>query len=289
MKDWGSAGINFTGTYPLVIPKNSSTGTSTDGTVYNANVIQPLWSLTQALMHRAGAMAMSGTTELYTDVGSGTDAGQGAIPGDPAQQLMWSFQRNFSQPGHIIAHFLNSTAQGQDRSLPLNGQVINGYTYPDLWYNTWVGAGANGTAPAFYTTSDSGGTTRATTGFTVNGVTGGQYLKLPDCRGLFARGIGTSTANQGANGTYFTGGTSMGQVLLDMMQGHVHLPSGADRFVIGSSGGSLNVQSVAGSPFTAFGAATITGFPSADGTNRTPRTGFETRPVSFACMWAIRY
>ena len=285
MKDWGSAGINFTGTYPLVIPKNSSTGTSTDGTVYNANVIQPLWSLTQALMHRAGAMAMSGATELYTDVGSGTAAGQGAIPGDPAQQLMWSMQRNFSQPGHIIAHFLNSTAQGQDRSLPLNGQVINGFTYPDLWYNTWVGSAANATAPAFYTTSDAGGTTRATTGLTVNGVTGGQYLKLPDCRGLFARGIGTSTANQGANGTYFTGGTSMGQVLLDMMQGHQHYwnwgtGAGSTLYSFAATGNAVGNASngpVGVSP------------PISDGTNSTPRTGFETRPVSFACMWSIRY
>lgn len=278
MKDWGTAGINFTGVYPLVIPKNSSTGTSTDGTVYNANVIQPLWSLTQALMHRSG-LSMSGTTEIYTDVGSGSAAGQGAIPGDPAQQLMWSMQRNFSMPGEIIPHFLNSTAQGQIRALPLNGQVIDGFTYPDLWYNTWVGAGANATAPAFYTTSDSGGVTRATTGLTVNGVTGGRWLKLPDCRGLFARGIGTSTANQGANGTFFTGGTSMGQVLLDMMQGHFHnFP-----IVVANAG-------VAGSGvFINTGGSTPTTAPITDGTNGTPRTGFETRPVSFACMWAVRY
>jgi hypothetical protein len=283
MKDWGSAGINYTGVWPNVLPKNSSTGTSTDGTVYNADVIQPLWSLTQALMNRL-PMAVSGTLEVYTAVGSGSSSGLGAIPGDPAQQLMWALQRNFSAPGEIVPHFLNSTAQGQVRALPLNGQVIDGFTYPDLWYNTWVGSAANAAAPAFYTTSDSGGTTRATTGLTVNGVTGGRYLNLPDCRGLFARGIGTSTVNQGANGTYFTGGSSMGQVLLDMTQGHVHVLT----FYASVSGGGNTYPGTTNS-FTSGPYFNVTNLPSTDGTNSTPRTGFETRPVSFACMWAVRY
>lgn len=284
MLDWLTAATsNVTGTYPNVLPKNSSTGTSTDGTPYVANVIQPLWALTQALMHRSG-ISNSGTVEAYTAVGSGSATGLGAISGDPAQQIMWGMQRHFSAPGEIIPHFLNSTAQGQVRALALNGQVIDGFSYPDLWYNTWVGSGANATAPAFYTTSDSGGTTRATTGLTVNGVTGGRYLKLPDCRGLFARGIGTSTANQGANGTYFTGGTSMGQVLLDMLQGHRHGPLTANNFW-----GAPNNTAVYQAGASGLTADSTTGNPVTDTVNGTPRTGFETRPVSFACMWAVRY
>lgn len=284
MLDWLSAALsNVTGTYPNVLPKNSSTGTSTDGTPYVANVIQPLWAVTQALMHRCG-LSNSGTVEAYTAVGSGSATGQGAISGDPAQQIMWGMQRHFSAPGEIIPHFLNSTAQGQVRALALNGQVIDGFSYPDLWYNTWVGAGANATAPEFYTTSDSGGTTRATTGLTVNGVTGGRYLKLPDCRGLFARGIGTSTVNQGANGTYFTGGASMGQVLLDMMHGHRH-----DSPVYATGGGFGAGVTPTQGVSTGGSASSSTSAATTDTTNGTPRTGFETRPVSFACMWAVRY
>lgn len=293
MKDYGVTSANVTGTFPLVRAKNSSTGTSTDGTPFVADYLQPTWVLTQSLMDRCGSMANSGTIESYTAVGSGSASGQGYVSGDPAQQLLWSMQRHFGLPGEIVEHFLNSTAQGQDRVLPLTGQVVDGYLYPDLWHNTWVGAGANATAAAFYTTSDAGGTTRATTGFTVNGVTGGRYLVLPDCRGLSPIGLGANTKTTIA----YTGGTSIGAYLADKMQGHEHLmrasTSGGTPASIGgaTTDSFLGVSASSGRYYastTGDGSRVMTGYNTEAG-NTTPRTGLYTQTPGFACNIGIRY
>ena len=271
MKDYGIVTSNVTGTYPNVLPKNSSTGTSTDGTPYVADLIQPMWALTQALMSRCG-LTNSGTIEAYTAVGSGDLNGLGYVSGSPAQQIMWAMQRHFGMPGEIIEHFLNSTAQGQSRSLLLTGQMVDGFLYPDLWFNTWVGAGTNGTAPAFYTTSDAGGTTRATTGLTVNGVTGGRYIKMPDMRGYALRGWDPANSRDPAGST-----RGLGSAQLDAMQGHKH-----------SSTSPIGASLTAGASGFNAGSLGDSGIPTTDGTNGTSRTAIETRMVNIQCYFAIR-
>jgi len=281
MKDYlATYGANVTGSFPVTAAKNSTTSVSTDGTPFTADGYNDMWPLWMALLDRV-AMVPSGSDEAYVAVGSGSASGQGAVVGSATQQKLWSFQRQFSQPGDIIAHFRNATSQSQTRELLLTGQVVDGYLYPDLWYNTWVGAGINNTAPAFYTTSDSGGTTRATTGLTVNGVTGGRYLKLPDLRGYGLRGVDTGNLRDPAGST-----RGLGSAQLDAFQDHVHwrndlhrnesviTPIGGGNYAFANTGADVGLTSnITG------GTRSGVGY----------RFSTETRMVNVNCYFSIRY
>jgi hypothetical protein len=281
MKDYlATYGANVVGSFPVTTAKNSTTSVSTDGTPFTQDGYNDIWPLFMALLDRI-ALTPSGTQEAYVAVGSGDSSGIGSVVGNPAQQHLNSLQRQFSQPGDIVSHFKNSTAQAQTRELILTGQIVDGFLYPDLVYNTWVGAGLNSSAPAFYTTSDSGGTTRATTGLTVNGVTSGRYLKLPDLRGYSLRGVDTGNLRDPAGST-----RGLGSAQLDAFQGHRH-----DFF-----GNSL-LQSTAPLGQNASGSGGVysntglnsTGSPVTDTVNGTPRTATETRMVNVNCYFSIRY
>jgi hypothetical protein len=281
MKSFEGVSSNVLNTFPTTTAKNSSTGVSVDGTPLLADYLTDHWALLQGMMHRAGTVAMtpSGTVEAYTAVGAGTSGGQGYIIGNPAMQHLQSLMSHFGMPGEIVAHFLNTTTQALVRQLTLTGQVVDGFLYPDLVYATWVGAGSNPTAPAFYTTSDSGGTTRATTGLTVNGVTSGRYLKLPDLRGYSLRGVDTGNLRDPAGST-----RGLGSAQLDAFQGHWHSWI-FESFAAG--GGATNVfrQSIT----TPSSAGDRVQAPSTDGVNGTPRTAIETRMVNVNCFFSIRY
>jgi len=284
MKSFEGVSPNVLNTFPTTTAKNSSTGVSVDGTPLLADYLTDHWALLQGLMHRAGTVAMtpSGTVEAYTAVGAGTSGGQGYIIGNPAMQHLQSLMSHFGMPGEIVAHFFNTTTQALVRQLTLTGQVVDGFLYPDLVYATWVGAGSNPTAPAFYTTSDSGGTTRATTGLTVNGVTSGRYLKLPDLRGYSLRGVDTGNLRDPAGST-----RGLGSAQLDAFQGHNH------QLKQGGNAGGLQVPagySTDGSAMTSTNAIALGGTTYVtDGTNGTPRTAIETRMVNVNCFFAIRY
>jgi len=283
MKSFEGVSPNVLNTFPTTTAKNSSTGVSVDGTPLLADYLTDHWALLQGMMHRAGTVAMtpSGTVEAYTAVGAGTSGGQGYIIGNPAMQHLQSLMSHFGMPGEIVGHFFNTTTQALVRQLTLTGQVVDGFLYPDLVYATWVGSGSNGTAPAFYTTSDSGGTTRATTGLTVNGVTSGRYLKLPDLRGYTLRGVDTGNLRDPAGST-----RGLGSAQLDAFQGHRHNPLSPNTTIWGSTGSGSNGFG-AGSVIAA--AVATTGDPVTDGTNGTPRTAIETRMVNVNCFFAIRY
>jgi hypothetical protein len=225
-------------------------------------------------------MTPSGTVEAYTAVGAGNSAGQGYIIGNPAMQHLQSLMSHFGMPGEIVPHALNTTSQALARMLTLTGQVVDGFLYPDLVYATWVGSGSNGTAPAFYTTSDSGGTTRATTGLTVNGVTSGRYLKLPDLRGYSLRGVDTGNLRDPAGST-----RGLASAQLDAFQGHFH------RSVSYAAGGGSNGPTTVTDRNTAGPTNMVNAIREAtdDGTNGTPRTAIETRMVNVNCFFAIRY
>lgn len=287
MKSFEGVSPNVLNTFPTTTAKNSSTGVSVDGTPLLADYLTDHWALLQGMMHRAGTVAMtpSGTVEAYTAVGAGTSGGQGYIIGNPAMQHLQSLMSHFGMPGEIVGHFLNTTTQALVRQLTLTGQVVDGFLYPDLVYATWVGAGSNPTAPAFYTTSDSGGTTRATTGLTVNGVTSGRYLKLPDLRGYSLRGVDTGNLRDPAGST-----RGLGSAQLDAFQGHIHgvydgttVRSGWGTGSAASGGGvSIPNTFLTGTNYSVSG-------PINDGTNGTPRTSVETRMVNVNCFFAIRY
>jgi len=287
MKAYEAVSGQVLNTFPTVAAKNSSTGTSVDGTPLLADYWTDFWAFYQGLMHRAGTVAMtpSGTVEAYTAVGAGSAAGQGYIIGNPAMQHLQSMMSHFGMPGEIVPHFLNTTTQALVRMLTLTGQVVDGFLYPDLVYATWVGSSANATAPAFYTTSDSGGTTRATTGLTVNGVTSGRYLKLPDLRGYSLRGVDTGNLRDPAGST-----RGLGSAQLDAFQGHFHRiksPDYLDNFA-SDGGANANGAQIARSAVAGVNYWSATA-PITDGTNGTPRTAVETRMVNVNCFFAIRY
>lgn len=280
MKDYlATYGANVVGSFPVTTAKNSTTSVSTDGTPFTQDGYNDIWPLFMALLDRI-ALTPSGTQEAYVAVGSGSSAGIGSVVGNPAQQHLNSLQRQFSQPGDIISHFKNATAQSQTRELILTGQIVDGFLYPDLWYNTWVGAGLNSSAPVFYTTSDSGGTTRATTGLTVNGVTGGRYLKLPDLRGYTLRGVDTGNLRDPAGST-----RGLGSAQLDAFQGHWHEVHAQ---ILGGSIVAYASNNVYGSTFFNIPGVNAR-TPITDGTNGTPRTAIETRMVNVNCYFSIRY
>lgn len=285
MKDYlATYGANVVGSFPVTAAKNSTTSVSTDGTPFTQDGYNDIWPLFMGMLDRVAAVP-SGSQEAYVAVGSGDSSGIGAVVGSGTQQHLWAFQRQFSQPGDIVSHFKNATAQAQTRELLLTGQIVDGFLYPDLWYNTWVGAGLNSSAPAFYTTSDAGGTTRATTGLTVNSVTGGRYLKLPDMRGYSLRGVDTSNLRDPAGST-----RGLGSAQLDAFQGHRQNSntSNANQFNLLTTPDVYRFETGGVSQFTLL-SGTTTGNPVTDGVNGTPRTAVETRMVNINCYFSIRY
>lgn len=160
-----------------------------------------------------------------------------------------------------------------DRCLLLNGQVVLIANYPDLVSKTYAGDGNNGTAPAFYKTSDAGGTTRNTAG---------PYFVLPDMRGYVARGldVAASVDPDGAS-------RSMGSVQADAFQGHemqLTDPGGATYGTLVINSGSGFTGTAAGQPLKSRVKNFLT-----DGINGTPRISSETRMINVATKFYIRY
>ena len=277
MKKYENTSGYVTGTYPNTLAKNSSTGVSTDGTPWVQDYVNAHWALVQALSHRVG-QTWSGTVEAYTAVGSGSAAGLGQTINDPAQQQFRALAANFGAAGELVFDVINASVTDR-RVVQPQGQVLDGFLYPDLVYSTWVGAGANGAATGFYTTSDAGGTTRSAAGLTINGITSGRYLVLPDYRGLSPIMMGTN----GKTAIAYAGATTLNAYLADQMQGHIHIETAQ------SAGGSLlTVQALLAGGGQANTNNTTT-IPVTDGTNGTPRTGLYTRTPGFACNCGLRY
>ena len=291
MKAYITTSANVVGVFPNTLAKNSSTGVSTDGTPLVSDYTNDLWPLMQSLMDRVG-QTPSGTIEAYTAVGSGSAAGQGQTVNDPAQQHIASLARNFGAPGELVFDVVNGSALSR-RVVLLQGQVLDGFQYPDLVFNTWVGAGNNGAATGFYTTSDAGGTTRAATGLTINGVTSGRYLVLPDYRGLSPIGLGTNAKWAAALGLVNNplGGATLGAYLADKMQGHYYQVAFYNFSGSGVPYGAISGASLAttlGSQFSSD--STVRALQAtSDGTNGTPRTGLYTNGPGFACNIGVRY
>lgn len=106
----------------------------------------------------------------------------------------------------------------------------------------------------------------------------------PDYRGMFLRGTGTHGSLAKAAGGNFAG-PALHVSELDMSQGHYHDPSAV---TFSTTSGGTNYHARGNSPdasSTTSGAATQT----TDGVNGTPRTGNETRPVSFGINYIIKY
>jgi hypothetical protein len=249
-------GSLVTNAFPYTVAKNASGPSASDGTPFTKDFIDDLWGGRQDLMSRAG-LTPNGVSEA-----SGSS------------QFMRATQLAIRGPGEFVLSALNATERALRRLVQCQGQLllISGYT--DLVAHTYCGDANNATAPAFYK-CDAGGARN----------TAGLYFRLPDCRGLFPRGIGGNTVRTAANGATFSGGTFVGDMVNDMFGGHKHGPNSGNGFITDvGSGGTLMVGGGASDIV-----ATTTGNPTTDGANGNPRFGFETRPAYFTGEWCLTY
>lgn len=123
--------------------------------------------------------------------------------------------------------------------------------------------------------------------FSIIGTTYGSadstHFNIPDLRGIFVRGAGTSTALSKANGAAFSG--TLGTYQNDKFQGHTINYSGGNGFTIEMHGGAGG-----GYYYWMPTYAGTSGFViSNDGTNGTPRTGTETNPANLSLNYIIKY
>jgi microcystin-dependent protein len=114
---------------------------------------------------------------------------------------------------------------------------------------------------------------------------GSTTFNIPDMRGVFAKGAGTTSRTLGkdANGNYYS--STIGTYYTDKMQGHRHTPNEANNFMryLGTGGdrGGIAGSEQQGNPLTISN-------PSTDGTNGTPRTGMTTEPQSASVNYIIK-
>jgi microcystin-dependent protein len=116
----------------------------------------------------------------------------------------------------------------------------------------------------------------------ITGCTTDQAI-LPDLRGIFLKGAGTTTRTAGkdASGNPYAG--ILGVYSLDQMQGHKHslYPT---NFMVLNVGGSSSTTNGSGA-----WANLYVGTPTNDGTNGDPRTGNTTEPQSLGVNYIIKY
>lgn len=126
----------------------------------------------------------------------------------------------------------------------------------------------------------------AIVGTTYGAGDGSTTFNLPDCRGLFVRGVGAGAAIGGITYT----GPALGTRTGDAMQGHMHFfnNAGTDLTSWTSSGTAVGLTTPLASGGTANAYAQQIGNPRSDGTNGTPRTASETRPANITMNYIIK-
>jgi len=252
---------SFTNTNSVAFPDTEAVNVSApgagDGTEFVAILVNDIWGRVQAIMDYAGltpdgVMEAPGTAQIIDALCKGLGVG----------------------PGMGVMYWKNDTpAALGDRVLLLQGQVILIATYPLLAAAVYCGDANNATAPAFYKTSDAGGTTRSTAG---------AYLVLPDTRGLSLKGVGNATVNARTK----TGPAALGEKQEDAFQGHLHGISQRDVTWVNTLRGAI----VANTQYPDGTNPTLLQFPiNSDGTNGTPRTGANTRDSTIGTNFGITY
>jgi len=187
------------------------------------------------------------------------------LAGTPAQVASWDSNGNAVA---VTASSLLSTVVPSGAVLPFAYNVTTG-TVPSGWL---VCDGSIYTVAAYPVLG-------ALLANTYGGSAG--TFAVPNLQGLFIRGANPQTSG----GVTYTP-ASIGTIQGDAFQGHYHSNSATTNAVKGAGPGSS-----VGNPGGNFGAATVTVTvtgPTTDGTNGTPRTGTETRPVNLAMVYCIK-
>lgn len=142
---------------------------------------------------------------------------------------------------------------------------------------------AGSSAPTGFLLADGSAVSRTTYSalFTAIGTTfgagdGSTTFNLPDLRGIFVRGAGTQTV-----GSISYSGT-LAAKQNDQLQGHKHL-IGSSTYNPTGVNANFGRNDVVAAPD--FGQS---GGPISDGSNGTPRTGSETRPVNISLTYIIK-
>jgi hypothetical protein len=251
--DYAATFTNFTGAFPNIEAQNVSAPGAGDGTEFVAALVNDIWGRAQALLDYAG---------LTPD---------GVQEAPDTAQILTALSKGYGiGPGIGVIYWKNGTpAANGDRVILLQGQVIEISSYPLLAAAVYVGDANNGTAPAFYKTSDAGGTTRSTSG---------TYMVMPDTRAVSLKGVGNQTINTRVK----TGPVSVGSIIEDTMQGHKH-----DITIYTTNlGGGTTIGTAQETPYTS--TSEFSG-PTTDGTNGTPRTGTQTQDCTIGTNFGITY
>ncbi len=118
---------------------------------------------------------------------------------------------------------------------------------------------------------------------TAFGAADGTHFNVPDMRGVYPKGAGTTNraAGKDANGNYYA--ATLAAYVTDKMQGHKHaLDYGESATLFGS--GYLS----SGNDVSPTSSTTTVQSPIADGTNGTPRTGLTTEPQNLGLNYIIK-
>ena len=254
MIDYGATFTNYTGTFPNFEAVNVSAPGAGDGTEFVAALVNDIWGRAQALLDYAG---------LTPD---------GVQEAPDTAQILTALSKGYGiGPGIGVIYWKNGTpAANGDRVILLQGQVIEISSYPLLAAAVYVGDANNGTAPAFYKTSDAGGTTRSTSG---------TYMVMPDTRAVSLKGVGNQTINTRVK----TGPAKLGEKQEDQIQNHGTVIT----VYTGSAlAGGLGIQGVsqAGVSNIYGNGATLEANGYGD-----PRTGLTTRDCTIGTNFGITY
>jgi len=179
------------GEWPNTVAKNASGPGATDGTPYADSILNDPWGAIQDLLTEAG-MTPDGIQEA---------AG--------SSQFMEAFRRGAGlPPGMIVTGFFSPARAAVMRVMPMEGQLAPVAAYPRLVDAVWQGALLNDTVPCLYRCDANGDRNAA-----------GDFLYIPDARGLFFRNAGANSIVRPTGGTLYDGndvGSFIGDAIRDI-------------------------------------------------------------------------
>lgn len=262
MQDYEVAFTNKSGTFPDIVAINASGPGATDGTEFNANMINDsMWGVMQMILNRAGLSP------------------NGVLESDSASQIREALQKGFGAPVGVVTqwHIDDDPGTSGHRALLLNGQGILRASYTELDAAVYVGDGNNAAVAAaggaYFRADNSDGSSPNVAGI---------YLILPETRGYVPRGLDVAASVDPDGASRYLGDNQV-----DAFQGHYH-DGDVGRVASPNDGFSTGLQAAGVVPTDFVGALEVTD-PITDGVNGAPRIDSETRMVNFSTKFVVWY